>query len=103
MESALRARSARADVLAQNVANADTPNYVSRDLKFEDMVRKLVQEEGDVDKTQQLTIAAENLRADGNDVDLTQALTRVYENALNFYGTLRLYRDSLNRIKMAAS
>ena len=33
-ESALRFRTQRAEVLANNIANADTPNYKARDLDF---------------------------------------------------------------------
>ena len=33
MQAALQVRSARAELLAGNVANADTPGYVARDLK----------------------------------------------------------------------
>lgn len=33
-EQALRVRAARAQVLAQNIANADTPHYAARDIDF---------------------------------------------------------------------
>jgi flagellar basal-body rod protein FlgB len=33
-ESALKLRSARAEILASNLANADTPNYQARDMDF---------------------------------------------------------------------
>jgi flagellar basal-body rod protein FlgB len=35
MQAALQVQSARAELLAGNVANADTPGYVARDLKFD--------------------------------------------------------------------
>lgn len=37
-ESALRVRSQRAAVLADNLANVDTPNYKARDLDFKQML-----------------------------------------------------------------
>lgn len=37
-ETALRYRSARAGVLAANIANAETPGYRARDLRFEDVL-----------------------------------------------------------------
>lgn len=38
-EKALGFRGERATVLANNLANADTPNYKSQDLRFEDVLR----------------------------------------------------------------
>lgn len=37
-ESALRVRGQRASVLADNLANVDTPNYKARDLDFQQML-----------------------------------------------------------------
>lgn len=38
-ESALRLRGQRAEVLAENLANADTPNYKARDIDFKAMLQ----------------------------------------------------------------
>ncbi len=40
-ETALRYRSARASVLAANIANAETPGYRARDLSFDDVLKSL--------------------------------------------------------------
>lgn len=39
-ESALKIRGQRAEVLADNLANADTPNYKARDLDFKSMLQQ---------------------------------------------------------------
>lgn len=39
-ESALRIRTQRAEVLAENLANADTPNYKARDIDFKSMLEQ---------------------------------------------------------------
>ena len=41
MEAALEVRSERAELLAGNVANADTPGYVTRDIKFNDAMDRV--------------------------------------------------------------
>lgn len=40
-ETALRYRSARASVLAANIANAETPGYRARDLSFDDVLKSV--------------------------------------------------------------
>ena len=40
---AVRVRGERAEILAQNMANADTPGYKARDIKFQDMIAGLCQ------------------------------------------------------------
>jgi len=37
---AVRVRGERAKILAQNMANADTPGYKARDIKFQDMISR---------------------------------------------------------------
>lgn len=38
-DSALRIRAQRAEVIAENLANADTPNYKARDLDFQSILQ----------------------------------------------------------------
>ena len=40
-EQALKVRSQRMDVLARNIANADTPNYKAQDLDFKAMLKEV--------------------------------------------------------------
>ncbi len=37
---AVRVRGERAEILAQNMANADTPGYKARDIKFQELISK---------------------------------------------------------------
>ena len=99
MQAALQVRSARAELLAGNVANADTPGYVARDVKFDaamDQVMDAGGQEQALPAT--LVIKPENLRFDSNDVDVNQQLAKSYENSLSYVATLKLYGDSMNRI-----
>jgi flagellar basal-body rod protein FlgB len=38
-DAALQARARRAEILAANIANADTPNYKARDVDFNELMR----------------------------------------------------------------
>jgi len=100
MEAALEIRAARAELLAANVANADTPGYQARDLNFDDVLAKVLADPKDAADSAAAT-APDNIRYDRNDVDVSEQLGRAYENSLDYVATLRLYGDALGRIKTA--
>src|SRR5208337_3802332 len=106
MQAALQVRSARAELLAGNVANADTPGYVARDLKFDAAMEQVMGAGNSQDtpsSSSDSIVNPENLRFDSNDVDVNQQLAKSYENSLGYVATLKLYGDSMNRITSATS
>jgi flagellar basal-body rod protein FlgB len=106
MQAALQVRSVRAELLAGNVANADTPGYVARDLKFDAAMDQVIEagrsQDAPVSSSDSI-VKPENLRFDSNDVDVNQQLAKSYENSLSYVATLKLYGDSMNRITTATS
>lgn len=103
MQAALQVRAVRAELLAGNVANADTPGYVARDLRFEDAVNRVV-DGGSSDLAGiQTNDSLQNMRYDGNDIDVEQEMAKVYSNALSYVATLKLYGDSMARVASATS
>lgn len=103
MQAALQVRSARAELLAGNVANADTPGYIARDLKFDAAMDQVLGSPGQDAASSDSIVKPENLRFDSNDVDVDQQLAKSYENSLSYVATLKLYGDSMNRIVNATS
>ncbi len=101
MEAALIVRSTRADLLAENIANADTPNFVQRDVRFEAALQQVLEQQSPDNGVIGHQLAPENFRVDRNNVDLNQQLGKVYENSLNYLATLRLYSDSVARLRSA--
>ena len=104
MQAALEVRSVQSELLAENVANADTPGYLSRDLHFEEALSNVL--DGAQPNAQGLSdseIVAQNARFDGNNEDVNQQLAKVSENALKYAATLKLYSDSTGRLKTASS
>jgi len=101
MEAALIVRSTRADLLAENIANADTPNFVQRDVRFEAALQQVLEQQSSDSSVISHDLTAENFRIDRNDIDLNQQLGKVYENSLNYLATLRLYSDSVARLRSA--
>jgi len=100
MEAALRVRTALAEVMAGNIANADTPGYTAKTMDFNAALSAALENDsrGSYDAKR---ITAENIRYDRNDVDQQQELGRYSDNALMYLSTMRLYRDSIARLKEA--
>ncbi len=103
MTAALQVRAARAELLAGNVANADTPGYQARDIKFDDALKSVMENGSQGGSSFETVTARENLGFDGNDIDINQQLAKAYENSLSYVATLKLYGDSMGRLKSATS
>ena len=103
MEGALKVRSVRAELLAGNVANTDTPGYIARDVKFDAALSQLLDHDTNSSTPSEALISAANLRYDRNDIDVSQQLAKAYENSLSYVATLKLYGDSIGRLRLAAS
>jgi flagellar basal-body rod protein FlgB len=119
LESSLQYRAIRQDLIAGNIANADTPYYKSRDIDFEDMLsKKAAQEFNKNDKKLALAKTTENMmpgideensdkptiffrdghlaRNDGNTVDLDVESTELSKNSM-------MYNASIEALKKQAS
>jgi len=110
----------RQEVLAQNVANADTPKYKPQDLKslnFQDMMKKQQQTQLNVVTTSPLHMsgarratspfAGEENRTpyetapDGNAVVLEEQMGKIGETQMEYQLTNELYRKHIGMIKIA--
>jgi flagellar basal-body rod protein FlgB len=69
-ESALHFRSERASVLANNLANIDTPNFKAKDLDFKHALNQQMQTTNrfDVNTTNEMHIGGSSLLADDGDL-----------------------------------
>lgn len=81
LERALHLSSLRQQLLANNVANVDTPGYKRFDVALADALkaRPAASPEDYVYREQQTS-----LRIDGNNVDIDQEMAQVAENGLYF-------------------
>lgn len=117
-ETALRYRSARAGVLAANIANAETPGYRARDIRFEDVLNQVsggAQTSGmrathplHLDSGSGLSFA--NLAKfrdplqgslDQNTVDSTAEYARFAENAMRYQASLRFLNGRISGLVKA--
>ena len=116
---ALRLRARRMEVLASNLANADTPNYKARDMDFSALLQRM-QHDGEpgieLKRTDERHIAATDIDAleagikyrnpmmpslDGNTVDMQMEQARFAENALQYQTSLTFLNGKIRSLKLA--
>ena len=104
-EEALVIRAKRAEVLANNLANADTPNFKARDVDFKKALQQAVSSQNsDLKRTHRLhldsqlgsdipglsyRIPMQPDTGDGNSVDAQVEQTKFAENAMQYQASLR--------------
>lgn len=113
-ESALLFRSRRMDVLATNLANADTPNYKARDMEFAATLSSIEQQVAAA-RTHERHIAPSTARAaadlkyrnphqpsmDGNTVEADLELARYAENAVAYQASLMFVNGRISSLRAA--
>ncbi len=103
----------RNDVLANNIANVDTPNYKRKDVQFETYLITSLSggdsldsniANADLDELQPTTyVDQSNLsyRLDGNNVDINTESAELAKNQLRYYTLLDSMSQEFNRLKEA--
>lgn len=119
-QAALNLRAARQELLASNIANADTPNYKARDIDFASALRGAL--EGDGQKLAMNATAAQHFNgasgetvmgapvmyrkplqpsADGNTVDMDVERAQFADNALRYEASVRFVSDKAKSVLAA--
>jgi flagellar basal-body rod protein FlgB len=112
------ARSQRAEVLAENIANADTPGYKSRDIDFSSMLEQLQSGQNSsvsLSRTDERHMSGgssldSNLMyrnpnqsdtGDGNTVDINQERNAFMQNSLEYQTSLEFLNSKINGLMKA--
>jgi flagellar basal-body rod protein FlgB len=95
--------SQRQKLVASNIANADTPNYRTKDFDFEAALHAALQPAGGATAPAPLNTDVPGLRIknDGNNVDLDREARLLAENAMRFNMASNLLRAQLKDLHMA--
>jgi flagellar basal-body rod protein FlgB len=110
---ALSARSERMEVLARNIANADTPNFKARDFDFKQVMRDVTEEA--LVTTQSAHVARGetggpvglmyrtpfNVSFDGNTVELNVEQAKYGKSAGDYQATLNFLEQRVSGIRKA--
>lgn len=116
-QHALQARVKRAEVLANNLANADTPGFKARDVDFQAMMQKAQQSVSgfDMARTHQshldttpggddselLYRTPHQPSLDGNTVDAQQEQTRFMRNAMDYQASFQFLSSKFSGLTKA--
>ena len=117
MPDALILRGRRSEVIASNLANADTPNFKARDFDFQSMMNKARSEQVALSTTHAQHIALNGADGiggaplqyrvpnqpslDGNSVDLQVEQAAFAENAVNYEATLTFLTSRIKGLMTA--
>lgn len=103
----------RNEVIANNIANNDTPEYKRQDVVFESYLQKALSGEGNLDKkvsnmnlgrlnaTVYTDLEELSYRLDGNNVDIATETANLAENQIRYYTLLDSMTQEFSRIKTA--
>jgi flagellar basal-body rod protein FlgB len=119
-QSALNLRAARQELIAANIANADTPNYKSRDINFASALQGAMSGTGE--QLPMTTTSARHLgelsgetilgapvlyrtviqpSADGNTVDMDVERAQFADNALRYEASVKFVSDQVKEVLSA--
>ena len=121
LKGKLRFHETRQKVLAENVANAETPGYRARDIKAPDFFRMAVEGEGNDGVSTVLTnpmhiagplidnnapfrpekVGGYEVTPDGNAVSLEDQMMKVTSNQMDYQTVTSLYQRSIGLLKTA--
>lgn len=109
----------RNEVIANNIANNDTPDYKRKDIRFEDYLKNELRKDyydgGDLNRrvanvnldrldTTIYTDQSElSYRLDGNNVDINTENANLAENQIRYYTLLNSMSQEFSRIKSVLS
>jgi len=112
-ERALQVRSQRLDVLAKNIANADTPNYKAQDVDFKAMLQESKKEYMTATNDKHFAGIEEgpgngmryripfNNSFDGNTVEISVEQAQFGKAAGDYQATLQFLQDRIGGIRKA--
>jgi flagellar basal-body rod protein FlgB len=110
---ALGMRSRRMEVLSQNIANADTPNFKARDIKFGHVLQSVADNGLRATASSHFSVAEEspapgvmyrvpfNNSFDGNTVELNIEQAQYGQAAAEYQATLNILENRVNGLKRA--
>jgi len=94
--------SARHRVIAENIANVNTPNFRRSEFRFESALQQAM-EHGDVREARGFKERPKNtpVRNNGNNVDIDMEMVALDKNAMSFEIYSQLYRQKAQMVRSA--
>jgi len=99
LEQYMTLLSARQKLVSSNIANADTPDYRTKDIDFESEFRQFLTNQKTVPTVADVT--GLRVKADGNNVDLDREARLLSENDIRFNVASNLLRGQIKTLRLA--
>ena len=106
LDQALVGAAQRQQVLANNIANANTANFKRSDIDFQGTLAQALAQGDSTDQIQSLTFApkvdtSSAIRADGNNVDMDQENAGLAQNTVTYEAIVAVAKARLQMIQNA--
>ncbi len=112
LQRILHSTSERQKVLASNIANAETPGYKAKDIKFDNMVGKemklLTTSPNHISKNGSSSTGSSRVEiqnrpswGDGNNVELNNEIAKMQENLLRHNAAIKVINKKISMYKSA--
>jgi flagellar basal-body rod protein FlgB len=109
LQQYLDVQSQRTQVIAGNIANADTPNYNAKEFRFEDFLRDAAQQSelpvsrqtDDLSPTQIAEQIPTVIGLDGNTVDIGKEMADLAQAGTSFNFGAKMLQSRLKTLRMA--
>jgi flagellar basal-body rod protein FlgB len=109
LQNFLDVQSQRTQVIAGNIANADTPDYTAKELRFEDFLRDAARQ-SDLPLSRQTEILSQTrieeqtptvIGLDGNTVDMGREMSELAQAGTNFNFGAKMLQSRIRTLRMA--
>jgi len=107
LEKALDASWLRNDVISDNIANVDTPNYKSKSVEFENMLNQALNKDSistsDFEGIEPKVVESHSnneMRLDGNNVDIDAEMAQLAKNQILYNAMIQQVTQEFNRLKI---
>jgi len=110
LEQLIQMSGIRHGLLTSNIANADTPNYKAKDIKFEQTLNDELQltvttpghiQTSDSNAATPVPRETQDIWADGNNVELDVEVAKMTENAMFFQAGVSMLATKIRMFKTA--
>jgi len=105
LEAGIKAETLRQKAIANNVANLETPGYRRFDVKFEELLAKILDSPGEIELGQlEPQIYQPNqtaVKSNGNDVNLEAEVGQMVKNSLRHKTLIRLLNKKYRQMELA--
>jgi len=105
LEAGIKAEGLRQKAIAGNMANLETPGYRRIDVKFEELLAKVLDSggEADLETARPELYQPKNtpLQSNGNDVSLEVEMGELIKNSLRYTAYVRLLQKKFSQIEAA--